>query len=79
MNELAAARPFMQVVHVLRDDQDFPGPIALEASQRQMGCVRDDCRIVELRSTLIVEPLHQGRITRKCPRRCHLLDPVPFP
>ena len=68
---------FVQIVDVLRDDQQFARPFSIEPRQHEMSGVRLD--LAQPRATGIVELMHQFGIARERLRGRNILDPVPFP
>ena len=68
---------FVQIVDVLRDDQQFARPFSIEPRQREMSGVRLD--LAQPRATGIVELMHQRRIALVGLRGRNILDSVPFP
>jgi hypothetical protein len=65
VDEPARARARMQVVDILGDEQERAGPVALEARQREMGGIRRDRRVAQLRATRVVERVDAPRIARE--------------
>jgi hypothetical protein len=71
------ARPLMQVVDILRDDQQSAAPRFVQPRQRTMRGIGLDRR--QRRPTEIVEAVHQLRIRGECLGGTDVLDPVTFP
>ena len=69
------AGALVQVVHVLRDQQEIARPAAVEFRQRAVRGVGLHGRIGELGAARIVELLHARRIAGEGLRRRHILDP----
>ena len=67
----------MQVIHVLRNEQQFAWPFGIEQSQRQMR--RIGFNFVQLCPPRVVEFVHQRRIASICFWSANILNPVPFP
>lgn len=65
---------FMQVVHVLGDDDDVTVPVLLQAGQGVMSGIGDS--VSGIGAAFVVEPLHQPRISGKAFRGGHILDAV---
>ena len=69
--------PFMQVIDILRDDQQFARPRPVERRQRLMRGIGR--HIVQLRAPLVIEAMHQRGIARDRFGRADILDAMPFP
>ncbi|MNT09953.1 hypothetical protein D3C72_1447610 [compost metagenome] len=70
-------RPVVQVIDVLRHQQEIAVPARRQIGQGAVRGVRLDRR--QMPSPLIVEVLHQGRVRRKPLGRGHRLDAMPLP
>ena len=68
------ARAGMQVVDVLRHQQEVARPEPLEARERQVRRVRRDRGIEELLAAGVVEAVDAGRVAREGRGRRHVLD-----
>ncbi|MBB3898154.1 hypothetical protein GGQ83_001591 [Roseococcus suduntuyensis] len=76
--QAAGARAFVQVIHILRDQQEIAtGPGGVEPGQGLMRWVGR--HIPKLRPPGIVEALHMVRVGGEGLGRCHLLQPHPGP
>ncbi len=71
------ARPLMQVVHILGDDQKLARPFCVQPGKRTMRCIR--LHLLQPRPARIVEGLDQTRVAPERLRGCDILDPVPLP
>jgi hypothetical protein len=71
------AGALMQVVDILRDDQQLARPLRVQPCERMVCRVR--FHFGQLGATLIVEVVHQHRIAGKRLRRADILDAVTFP
>ncbi len=67
----------VQIVDILRHDQQFARPFGVEPGERAMGGVRLDR--LQLRPPRVVEVLHQRRIAPEGLGRADILDPMPLP
>ena len=75
----AAAGPLVQVVDILRHQQEVTRPGRFQFRQRAVGGVGRDGRVLQLAAALVVEALHQRRVAGKGLRRRHVLDAVVLP
>ena len=71
------ARTLVQIVDILRDQQQIARPFGVQPRQRAMGRIRLDRP--ELRPPRIVERMDQLGIAREGLRRGDVLDPVALP
>ena len=69
--------PLVQIVDILRHDQQLARPVRVEPRQFAMRPVGLDAR--ERRAPRVVEAVHQRRITGERVGRANVLDPVAFP
>ncbi len=70
-------RALVQVIDILRDDQQFTGPFGIEPGQGDMRRIGLD--LPQSRPPRIVELVNLARITDKRFWRRHILDPMSFP
>ena len=70
-------RPVVEIIDILRDQQQVARPDLVEPGQRFMRGVRVDRS--ELLAALVIEFLDHVGITGKGLGRSHILNPVPFP
>ena len=70
-------RTLMQVVDVLRDDQQPARPCGIELRQRPVRGIGFHAR--QRRAAIIVKAVDQLRIVRQRLGRADILDPVPLP
>ena len=77
MEQPFCPRALVQIVDILRDDQQFARPFGIEPRQRQMR--RIGLHLGERRAPEVVEAMHQLGIPRQRLRRADILDPMPFP
>jgi hypothetical protein len=71
------ARPFVQVIDVLGDDEQIAPPLGIEPCQCDVRIIR--LHLVERSSASIVERMHQVRIAGKGLGSGDILDVVTFP
>ncbi len=69
--------PFMQIIHILRDDQQITAPIGIKRSQRPVGSI--GLGPLNRFTPHVVESQHQFRIAVKGFGRRNILNPVLFP
>ncbi len=74
-----AAGAVVQVVDVLGDQQELARPAALELRQGEVGGVRHDRRVAQLRPARIVEPLDEPGIAGEGTGCRDVLGAVPLP
>ena len=74
MNQILAACPLVQIVDVLRDQEEFPAEFMLELRQRRMSGIGRYLRRQQLSSALVIEFVHQLWISRKTFQRCDIID-----
>lgn len=79
VHEAPRSRPRMQVVDVLRDQEEAARPRALEARQREMRRVGHDRRVAQLRAPRVVELVDAPRVAREGAGRRDILHPHPRP
>jgi predicted RNA-binding Zn-ribbon protein involved in translation (DUF1610 family) len=77
VDEMARSCAFVEVVHVLSDQQECSGPCGFELGEGAMGGVRLDCP--QCGAAEIVEAVHQLGIPREAFRAGDILDAVAFP
>ena len=68
---------FVQIVDVLRDDQQFARPFSIEPRQREMSGIGRN--FPQSRPPRVVKLMDQFGIARERLRGRNILDPVPFP
>ena len=71
------AGPLVQIVDILRDEQELARPFLIQPRQRPMRRVRLDGP--ELGPPLVVEGVDQRRIARESLGRADILDAMPLP
>lgn len=79
MNDIAVPCPLMQVVDVLRHQQEVIPQRRFQLCQRQMGGVWLNVRLLKLATTRIVEGLNGVRIPCEAFRRRHIFHFMIFP
>lgn len=79
VHEAPRACARMQVVDVLRDEQEPARPRALEARQREMRRVGRDRGVAQLRAARVVEFVDACRVAREGAGRRDVLHPHPRP
>lgn len=77
MKDLRATAPLMQVVHILRDEQQIAFPFAFKTRQCAMRGVRFDLR--QLRAAFVIETVDEFRVARQRLWRADILDMMPLP
>lgn len=77
VQQAAGAAALVQVIDILRDDQQLAPPFRIEPAERQVGGVGDN--LGKPRPAGIVESLHQHGIAGEGLRRRYILHPVAFP
>ena len=77
MRQPLCPRAFVQIVDVLRHDQQFARPFSIEPRQREMSGIGRN--FPQPRATGIVKLMHQRRITLVGLGGRDILDPVPLP
>ena len=70
-------RALVQIIDILRDDQQFARPFGIEPRQRDMRRIGFD--LSQPRPPRIVKLVDQHRIANKRLGRRDILDPVPLP
>ena len=74
MNQILAACTLVQIVDVLRDQEEFPAEFMLELCQRRMSGIGRYLRRQQLSSALVIECVHQLWVSRKTFQRCDIID-----
>jgi hypothetical protein len=69
--------PFVQIIDILGDDQEFVPPFGIETGERGVGGVGFDCR--QRGASGIVEFEDKRAIAGKRFGRADVFDPVAFP
>ncbi len=77
MDQARGPGPFVQVVHILRHDQEIARPVPVQPRQRQMG--RIGLSFLDILPPHIVEVQNKVRIPRKSLGRCDILNAVLLP
>jgi hypothetical protein len=77
VEQAPGARTLVQIIDILRHDQQLAGPFRVEPRQRVMRSVR--LYFSELGTPGVIECVNHGRIPRERFRRTDILDPVPLP
>jgi len=77
MHQPRSARALMQIIDILRDDQQFATPRRIEPRERDMRRIGDNSR--QRGAACIIKPMDQSRIGGERMRRTYILDAVPLP
>ena len=77
MDQILAAAAFMQVIDILRDQQDLAVQLSFQPSNRQMRRVGLDS--FKSGTAQIIKMLHQVWVAGKGLWRCHIFKAVAFP
>ena len=77
MNPVPAASPAVKVINILRYQQEIAIKALLKVSQGNVGCIGSNSG--QLPPALVIEGLHQGRVTIIAFRSGHILHRMVFP
>ena len=77
VEHLAAPGPFMEIVHILGDEEELPLPGFLQACEGQMGGIGMDGG--QSGSALVVKAVNPRGVGGKPLRRGDIFEPLPLP
>ena len=77
MNQALRPSPFMQIIDILRHDQQIARPFGVKVPQGPVR--RIGLRLLDCRAPHVIETQHQIRIAGESLRRRDILNPMLFP
>ena len=77
MDEASCPCPLVQVINVLRNDQQIARPMFVQVSQRKMSGIR--LNILECQPAAIIKIKHKSRVYRQRFGSADIFDPMALP